>query len=149
MRGNHTVICLLFPGSSPISGKAAQTPSANADRGSTTGRNDNAGPDHDNTSRAATHTHQICNLEQAINVIKDKFLSKYASIAEVDVAIEKIDIADWLFNLPEAEYNRCCSPDHIGAGTTATDDGRHDRPRGTTKTRERRRHLRRVSSARR
>ena len=27
-------------------------------------------------------------------------------------------------SLPEAECLRCCSPDRIGAGTTATDDGR-------------------------
>jgi hypothetical protein len=26
--------------------------------------------------------------------------------------------------LPEAEYLRCCPPDHIAAGTTTTDDGR-------------------------
>lgn len=37
---------------------------------------------------------------------------------------EKVDIASWLFNLPEAEYLRCCPPDHIAAGTTSTDDGR-------------------------
>ena len=30
----------------------------------------------------------------------------------------------WLFNLPEAEYQRCCPPDHIAAGATSTDNGR-------------------------
>ena len=42
----------------------------------------------------------------------------------IDVPIECIDIADWLFNLPEAEYQRCCPPDHIAAGATSTDNGR-------------------------
>jgi hypothetical protein len=37
--------------------------------------------------------------------------------------LEKVDIADWLFNLPDAEYQRC-SPAHIAAGHTTTDDGR-------------------------
>lgn len=37
--------------------------------------------------------------------------------------IEKIDIADWLFNLPDAEYQHC-SHAHIAAGTTTTDDSR-------------------------
>ncbi len=59
-----------------------------------------------------------------MKVLTDTILSKSAFSSEIDVPIEKIDIADWLFNLPEAEYQRCCPPDHIGAGTTTTDDGR-------------------------
>jgi hypothetical protein len=43
--------------------------------------------------------------------------------ATIQAPIEKVDIADWLFNLPDAEYQRC-SPAHIAAGTTTTDDGR-------------------------
>jgi hypothetical protein len=35
------------------------------------------------------------------------------------VPIERIDISDWLFNLPEAEYQRCCPPDHAAAGATS------------------------------
>ena len=31
---------------------------------------------------------------------------------------------NWLFNLPDAEYQRCCPPDHVAAGSTTTDDGR-------------------------
>jgi len=31
---------------------------------------------------------------------------------------------DWLFNLPQAEYQRCCPPDHISCGATSTDDGK-------------------------
>jgi hypothetical protein len=59
-----------------------------------------------------------------MKVLADKILSESAYSAEIEVPFEKIDIADWLFNLPEAEYQRCCPPDHISAGTTTTDDGR-------------------------
>lgn len=50
--------------------------------------------------------------------ILDTILSQSAYSAEIDIPLEKIDIADWLFNLPEAEYLRCCPPDHIAAGVT-------------------------------
>ncbi|TCL64126.1 hypothetical protein [Rhizobium sp. BK251] len=56
--------------------------------------------------------------------VLDTILSQSAYSAEIDAPIEKLDIADWLFNLPEAEYLRCCPPDHIAAGVTWTDDGR-------------------------
>ena len=56
--------------------------------------------------------------------VLDTILSQSAYSAEIDVPFEKIDIADWLFTLPEAEYLRCCPPDHIAAGVTWTDDGR-------------------------
>ena len=56
--------------------------------------------------------------------ILDEILSQSAYSAEIDVPVEQIDIAEWLFTLSEAEYQRCCVPDHIGAGTTTTDDGR-------------------------
>lgn len=59
-----------------------------------------------------------------MKIIKDKTLSQSAFSHELEVPLEKIDIADWLFNLPEAEYQRCCVPDHIAAGSTTTDDGR-------------------------
>lgn len=59
-----------------------------------------------------------------MKVLTDTLLSQSAFSAEIDVPIEKIDIADWLFNLAEAEYQRCCPPDHIAAGSTVTDDGR-------------------------
>jgi hypothetical protein len=36
---------------------------------------------------------------------------------------EFVDIADWVFILPDAEYQRC-SPAHIAAGFTTIDDGR-------------------------
>ncbi|MFB4373715.1 hypothetical protein RAC92_09110 [Agrobacterium sp. CR_3] len=56
--------------------------------------------------------------------VLDTILSQSAYSAEIDVPLEKINIADWLFTLPEAEYLRCCPPDHIAAGVTWTDDGR-------------------------
>lgn len=59
-----------------------------------------------------------------MKVLTDKILSQSAYTAEVDIPLEKIDIAEWLFSLPEAEYLRCCPPDHIGSGVTTTDDGR-------------------------
>lgn len=59
-----------------------------------------------------------------MNILTDKLLSQSAFSHELDIPFDQIDIADWLFNLPEAEYQRCCPPDHIAAGTTLTDDGR-------------------------
>ncbi len=59
-----------------------------------------------------------------MQVLADRILSQSAYSAEIDTPIAKIDIADWLFNLTEAEYQRCCPPDHIAAATTTTDDGR-------------------------
>lgn len=54
----------------------------------------------------------------------DRILSHSSFSHIVDVPIERVDISDWLFNLPEAEYQRCCPPDHIAAGATSTDNGR-------------------------
>lgn len=59
-----------------------------------------------------------------VAVLEDRILSQSAYSAEIDLPLEAIDIADWLFTLPEAEYQRCCVPDHIAAGVTTTDDGR-------------------------
>jgi len=59
-----------------------------------------------------------------MNILFDKLLSKSAYTAEMDAPLASIDIAEWLFHLPEAEYLRCCPPDHIGSGITTTDDGR-------------------------
>jgi hypothetical protein len=41
----------------------------------------------------------------------------------INAPIERVDIADWLAHLTNAEYQRCCPPAHIAAGTTTTDDG--------------------------
>ena len=55
-------------------------------------------------------------------ILSDTILSSSAYSHVISVPIEKIDIADWLFTLPEAEYQRCCPPDHISCGATFTDD---------------------------
>jgi hypothetical protein len=51
-------------------------------------------------------------------ILSDKILSSSAF-----ARFEKIDIADWLFSLPEAEYQRCCPLDHISCRATFTDAG--------------------------
>jgi hypothetical protein len=56
-------------------------------------------------------------------ILDDKILSSSAYSHVIAVPQAKIDIADWLFNLAEAEYQRCCPPDHISCGSTFTDDG--------------------------
>jgi hypothetical protein len=42
----------------------------------------------------------------------------------INAPIERVDIADWLLHLPNAEYQRCCPPAHIACGATTIDDGR-------------------------
>jgi len=56
-------------------------------------------------------------------ILSDKVLSSSAYSHVIAVPQAKIDIADWLFYLAEAEYQRCCPPDHISCGSTFTDDG--------------------------
>jgi hypothetical protein len=56
-------------------------------------------------------------------ILTDRQLSNSAYCHVIQAPIEKVNIADWLFNLPEAEYRRCCPPDHISCGATSTDDG--------------------------
>jgi hypothetical protein len=53
----------------------------------------------------------------------DRTLSLSTVTHVINAPLEKVDIADWLFNLPDAEYQRC-SPAHIAAGHTTSDDGR-------------------------
>ena len=47
--------------------------------------------------------------------VLDRILSQSAYSAEIDVPLDQVDIEEWLFSLPEAEYLRCCAPDHIAA----------------------------------
>ena len=56
-------------------------------------------------------------------VLVDQMLSNSAYTHMIQAPIEKVDIAGWLFHLPEAEYRRCCAPEHISCGTTSTDEG--------------------------
>jgi hypothetical protein len=56
-------------------------------------------------------------------ILTEKELPSSAYTHVIAAPIEKVDIAAWLFHLSEAEYCRCCPPDHISCGTTSTDDG--------------------------
>jgi hypothetical protein len=56
-------------------------------------------------------------------ILTDKQLSSSAYSHVIQAPIEKVNIAEWLFHLPEAEYCRCCPPDHISCASTTTDDG--------------------------
>jgi hypothetical protein len=53
---------------------------------------------------------------------EDLTLSLSTVTAVINALIEKVDIADWLFPLPDAEYQRC-SHAHIAAGSTVSDAG--------------------------
>jgi hypothetical protein len=53
----------------------------------------------------------------------DRTLSLSSVTAPISLPITKIDIADWLFHLPDAEYQRCAHA-HLAAGATTTDDGK-------------------------
>jgi hypothetical protein len=56
-------------------------------------------------------------------ILTDKELSNSAYTHLIRAPIENVDIPAWLFKLPEAEFCRCCFPDHISCGATSTDDG--------------------------
>ena len=56
------------------------------------------------------------------SILSDKILSKSAYSHTINCPIEKVDLAAWLFHLPEAEYCRCCPPDRISCSATSTDD---------------------------
>jgi hypothetical protein len=58
------------------------------------------------------------------DILTDIVLVKTEKTATIHAPAERVDIADWLLHLPDAEYQRCAPPDHIAAGTTTTDDGR-------------------------
>jgi hypothetical protein len=58
------------------------------------------------------------------DVLTDMTLVQSEETAIVRAPIDAIDIAQWLFHLPDAEYQRCAPTDHIAAGYTTTDDGR-------------------------
>jgi len=57
------------------------------------------------------------------DILSDKVLVESEKTAIIHASVERVDIADWLLHLPDAEYQRCAPPDHIAAGATTTDDG--------------------------
>jgi putative intracellular protease/amidase len=54
---------------------------------------------------------------------EDLTLSLSTVTAVIQAPIEKVNIADWVLHLPDAEY-QWCSQAHIAAGSTISDDGR-------------------------
>src|SRR5271154_2264753 len=54
---------------------------------------------------------------------EDRTLSLSTVTATIQAPIEKVNIADWLRHLPDAEYQRC-SHAHIAGGSSTSDDGR-------------------------
>ena len=54
---------------------------------------------------------------------EDNTLSLSTVTATIRAPIEKINIADWVLHLPDAEYQRC-STAHIAAGASTSEDGR-------------------------
>ena len=55
--------------------------------------------------------------------MSDRKIAESSFSHVINAPIERVDIADWLFHLSDAEYQRCAPPDHIAVGVTATDDG--------------------------
>ena len=50
-------------------------------------------------------------------------ISESSFKAVVNAPIDKVDLADWVFGIPDVEYQRC-SPAHIAAGASRTADGK-------------------------
>jgi hypothetical protein len=55
--------------------------------------------------------------------MNEDLITESSCRAIINAPIEFVDIPTWLFHLPDAEYQRC-SPAHIAAASTTTDDGR-------------------------
>jgi hypothetical protein len=56
-------------------------------------------------------------------ILTEKQMSSSSYSHVINAPIQTADIASWLFSLPEAEYQRCCPPDHISCASTSTDGG--------------------------
>jgi hypothetical protein len=56
-------------------------------------------------------------------ILADMQISNSICSSVINAPVEKVDLASWVFKLSEAEYRRCCPPDHISCGTTSTDEG--------------------------
>ncbi len=59
-----------------------------------------------------------------INVRTDLTLGQSTFSHVFETPIENIDVSHWIFNISDAESQRCAPGDHIAAGTTTIDDGR-------------------------
>ena len=59
----------------------------------------------------------------AAGPMQDNAVVESSFSAVIHAPIEKVDIPDWCFSLPDSEY-QACSPAHCAAGATTTTDGR-------------------------
>lgn len=62
-------------------------------------------------------------ITQKGHTMSDRILAESAFCHIINAPIGRIDIADWLFHLPSAEYQRCGPPAHIAAGVSTSGDG--------------------------
>ena len=53
----------------------------------------------------------------------ERLLSTDTATAVINAPIARVDLGDWIFHLPDAEYQRCAPGQHIAAGATTADDG--------------------------
>ena len=54
----------------------------------------------------------------------ERLLSTDTATAVINAPIDRVDVANWIFTLPDEEYQRCAPGQHIAAGSTTTDGGR-------------------------
>lgn len=57
-------------------------------------------------------------------VLYDQVITTTEVRAVIDAPADTVDVADWLLNLPDPEYQRCAPGEHIACGSSVTDDGR-------------------------
>lgn len=61
--------------------------------------------------------------QPAVMTRDERLLSTDTATAVINAPIARVDLGDWIFHLPDAEYQRCAPGQHIAAGSTTTDDG--------------------------
>jgi hypothetical protein len=64
------------------------------------------------------------NRKEEEPTVSDKTIVETNLTHVINAPIERVDIARWLLNIPNGEYQRCCPGAHIAAGTSVADDGR-------------------------
>jgi len=60
------------------------------------------------------------------DILTDMVLVESEKTATIHAPVERVDIADWLLHLPDAEYKRCAPPDHIASKAAAERVGGKD-----------------------
>jgi len=59
------------------------------------------------------------------DLLTDMLLVESEKTATIHAPVERVDIADWVLHLPDAEYQRCAPPDHIADVDQCGGDRRH------------------------